>query len=153
MRHGRPEQPPRTHATSSASGDDSTRQMAAISAQALTHHVRSWLARALRTSVHPLWILSRVSAAQVVRQLSINKKRVTIRNNASNTGSCKLVDIVVVRRTFNFLTDLFGLLQYRLDRAISPRELPYKVFNISASISADSDFFTAHFNQMPGAIG
>jgi hypothetical protein len=39
---------------------------------------------------------------RVIRQFSINKKRVTIRNNARNTSFCNLVDIVVVRQTFNF---------------------------------------------------
>jgi hypothetical protein len=39
---------------------------------------------------------------RLIRQFSINKKRITIRNNAINTSICTLVDIVVIRRTFDF---------------------------------------------------
>ena len=88
------------HTTSSAAGDDSARHKAAIVRNVgiirfsgLEHFERLFIRCGLYQD--------RLSL-RVIRQFSINKKRVTIRNNAIGTSFCTLVDIVDIRRTFNF---------------------------------------------------
>ncbi len=88
------------HTTSSAAGDDSARHKTAIvrnvciiGFSGLEHFERPYIRCGFYQDRPSL---------RVIRQFSINKKRITIRNNAINTSFCTLVDIVVIRRTFNF---------------------------------------------------
>lgn len=74
-------------------------------------------------------------------------------HHPSNARPCKLVDITCVRKTFNSRTDLFGLLQYRLDLAITLRYLTYEAINVSTWINRDFRFSAAQFNLMAVAIG
>jgi hypothetical protein len=100
--------------------------------------IHGFLGRRRRDANHRkfLWVLQVPSVAQgKTHQFSIDEKRVTIHNNATNTGFCKFVYIVGVWQTFNSRTDLFGLLQYRLNLAITLRYLTYEAINVRQRFS------------------